>query len=766
MRKILLIGLLFLFFMGCSKHKSEQETGQVITPSAALTESADKAANPSENPVPVATETPSDTNIVNTDSSMDIFRIDSIFSTTNSEADESNIIQNLLNEENNKFTGMIGESKIHMTLSYQDNKITGVYYYDKYKTEINVSGKIIFELKDYPSINLFEDSEQYGSINGIIRTKDYIEGYWQDYDHMYPMYLMREGADVKAPEKPGKHTQSFAGHWYGNNSTYYSKSDLDITALFNDMIYYDLEAQSGSNVGSYSGVAIVNQDAANALLGDYNDWNRHDDFQLFEFTQQMNDLCLNSNDYNYGCGMWVSFDNQYSKEEAKIEEPTALEVGIVSTSEQEDDFRDLVRTYYSDFINNTQYVDYKEITLDGEKVMAGESVFQGMSSCCYYIISEDSIYAAFSDEKDIKYFTNDGNYIDYMPKPMQEWADEKGLKIIYYNADEALPFDESISDTLKDQMELIKKGQKIILPKGYTMMDYSEGDINQDGQKDIAVVIQQDPGSVSGSRCIYLYTQKQGKYHLQSVNSKIALGSEEGGVWGDPFYGISLGEGELHVYDHGGSSFRWSHDYQFKMYENKLMLSNIEMTDYNINTQNGTISRYDLLNGTVQIKTYSVAGDYSDKWLNLLLYSGSIDADYQINFENAGAWQETEIKTVPQYPMPTLGYYRYCEKDYSQLILNKPADILDKVQKTYYPKMKKVDLPCSEEIIKSYSKLLGIEIPTYYYTDGTHNLYYYELEDMEDKYLHTIMYVAIDSNISEEDASYIYRDDTGEEYSY
>ncbi len=204
---------------------------------------------------------------------------------------------------------------------------------------------------------------------------------------------------------------------------------------------------------------------------------------------------------------------------------------------------------------------------------------------------------------------------------------------------EALPFDEGISDILKNQMEQIKLGQKITLPKGYSLLEYSEGDINMDDQKDIAVVIQQDPGYASGSRCIYLFIQNNGKYNLQNVNSKIVLCSGEGGVWGDPYDSISIKDGEFHVYDYGGSADRWAHDYEFKMMEEKL---------YCINIYSGNITtcRYDLPNGILEKMSYNEYEE--DSYVSTdFTYSGSFILDHKISFEEAEAWLEEELEINP-----------------------------------------------------------------------------------------------------------------------
>ncbi len=245
------------------------------------------------------------------------------------------------------------------------------------------------------------------------------------------MYLIREGSEVTAPMQPGIDIMKFDGHWTGQNSGYFRGSEADIKVLYNDLIYYDLKAFSGANIGDLTSFGIVNNNIAKTAFKDmtYDDKNEN---VLFEFKIENNLLNLKSNMYDYMCGMGVGFDSSFVKGKVDVVMPTALQVGIVDTKEQEALFKKIVGDRFSDFINYTSYVDYSEVSLDGKKVKAGNSLLRGLGGFCSYIISSEYIYAAIVGDDSIDYFTNDEKYSKKMPKPIADWATNKeGLKINY-----------------------------------------------------------------------------------------------------------------------------------------------------------------------------------------------------------------------------------------------------------------------------------------------------------------------------------------------
>ena len=196
------------------------------------------------------------------------------------------------------------------------------------------------------------------------------------------------------------------------------------------MIYYKLEAHNGTHSGVLWGFGIVNNGSVKTVFKDTT-YDEKKENVFFEFKIEDDLLKLNSNMYDYGCGAGVMFDSEYVFGDKEIAMPTALEVGIVETEEQDRLFKKLVGDRYSEFISYTSFVQYSEVIMDGEKVKAGTSYLRGDYGVCFYIISSQHIYAAIIGNGGIYYYTNDKNYAEKIPEPMAEWANTRLDNIIY-----------------------------------------------------------------------------------------------------------------------------------------------------------------------------------------------------------------------------------------------------------------------------------------------------------------------------------------------
>jgi len=330
------------------------------------------------------------------------------------------------------FAGFIGNKPIHAKFNISEGKVSGVYYYDEYKTSIKLEGYIdyIIQMQDFRTIYLSEDTNEKGEIIGIFKTDDYIQGCWKNDNVIYPMYLIREGADIIPPQQPSADSKKFEGHWTGKESAFFGGSTADIKVLFDDLIYYELYAFNGLNTGVLENFGIIKKGSAKAIFKDDAN-NENINGVLFKFRVENDLLHLDCDDYSFGCGMGVAFGSEYIKGEIEIKMPTALEVGIVDTKEQDELFKKLVGDKYDDFIMHTSYVFYSEEIWNGEEVKAGESYLRGYSNCCSYILSKEHIYAAIIGDDCIYYYTNDKNYANKIPEPMAEWANKRGK--VFYN---------------------------------------------------------------------------------------------------------------------------------------------------------------------------------------------------------------------------------------------------------------------------------------------------------------------------------------------
>lgn len=663
-------------------------------------------------------------------------------------------------KEKRVYIGAIGDAPIHLTISTEDDQITGVYYYDKYKTEIPLSGYMYETMKDCPTFILSEATKEKGKLYGIIRKQDYIQGFWKNDDGFYPMYLIREGSDLPIPEKPGDAVMLFDGHWTGVQSSFFAGSKLDIKVLFDDIVYYEFFAHNGAATGGLDGYGVLQGDKWVSIFTDHVNYDESSEHVSFEFQVRDSQLYLNSNQYDYYCGAGVLFDEVYTKEELLIQTPSSNDVGIVFSEKQEELFRNMVGVYYEDFIRYTHGVNYTLVLKDGKYVMAGESYLRGASGCCYYINTTDYLYAALYDFTAIRYFTNDPEYANTLPRHMKEWADRSGMEILYYYYDEPYPFAAEISELLKEQIDNIIKGEEITLPKNYSLLDFCQGDLNQDGQRDIAIIIEQQPGNESGSRAVYIFLKNHMGYDLKHENHTLVLGSKNGGVYGDPYAGISIAEGVLTISDYGGSATRWGHDYSFEYKENELLLAKVISIGHSTHTLNGARDIYDLFRGSTETRT--IDQDYRE-YDNLLIYSGKIKDPKGIRFEDTVAESEYIFEVEPEEPFPSMGAF-YIAHGIEMYFKYDADTILDKVQEKYYPDMVKMLYTCDEEILKNYSLLMGFQIPQYYYSDGDMILYYDRIEQGQEAYLHTVRCYSLKDRWSV-NKYYYFNDATGTEVS-
>lgn len=329
------------------------------------------------------------------------------------------------------FAGVIGNAKVHAKIDVCGDEVSGVYYYDQYKSNINLTGYIEDSMKGMQTIRLTENTDKKGEIHALFRSRDYIQGFWSNGKDIFPMYLIRENSKVTPPKQPGKAAMKFDGHWTGKTSGYFNSSEADISALFDDLIYYGLSAYNGTHLGAMDGFGIVKNGIAETIFED----KTYDEKEniVFEFSVDNDTLNLDSNRYDYMCGMGVAFDSNYTKGNVDIPVPTAQQVGIVDTKEKDELFKKLVGSEYGEFIQCTQWVDYSEVLLDGKQVNAGPSILTGFIGYCYYVVSDEHIYAAkVSAGGGITYYTNDKNYAKKLPWPMTDWVeDKKDLKVEY-----------------------------------------------------------------------------------------------------------------------------------------------------------------------------------------------------------------------------------------------------------------------------------------------------------------------------------------------
>lgn len=124
---------------------------------------------------------------------------------------------------------------------------------------------------------------------------------------------------------------------------------------------------------------------------------------------------------------------------------------------------------------------------------------------------------------------------------------------------------------------LTGKTIKAFIPDHYSMLRDTMyyGDLNQDGLEDAVLVLYstfedspENHGDEMPDRLLLILFKTANGYTLAGKSSKAVLCYQCGGVFGDPFDGVSISEkGVLQISHYGGSSERWAFQEKFR-YQN------------------------------------------------------------------------------------------------------------------------------------------------------------------------------------------------------
>lgn len=244
----------------------------------------------------------------------------------------------------------------------------------------------------------------------------------------------------------------------------------------------------------------------------------------------------------------------------------------------------------------------------------------------------------------------------------------------------------------------------------YVCIDYGEGDLNRDGRTDVAFVVEeryvQDEKMYGGPReMILLLQQKDGSW--VELETPFIMESTMGGMRGDPYYGLYIGEGYLILKTAWGSSGGTTDTEIYTCRDGALWLAEETcVEDYNFS------AGYDV----------TVLYDEGSTWCR---YAIALDGYRMVRLDMETS-EHPAHKAFPQVSLHILAYYIYPEMADTRL---SAAEALELFREAVWPEAIREELPYEPWQRENYEQLKGIELPDYYY------VYYYVIEG-EEKYFY------------------------------
>ena len=150
-------------------------------------------------------------------------------------------------------------------------------------------------------------------------------------------------------------------------------------------------------------------------------------------------------------------------------------------------------------------------------------------------------------------------------------------------ATETIESVETTRSTVGPPTELIA-----FVPEGYAILDTASGDLNLDGTTDVLLVLKDkneetvSDGTEFSRPLLILTRDTDGKLTRARENGFTVMCRQCGGVFGDPYVGLTIKNGYFSVEHYGGSNWRWTKiiTYKYSKEDNEWYLHKVGGESY------------------------------------------------------------------------------------------------------------------------------------------------------------------------------------------
>lgn len=132
--------------------------------------------------------------------------------------------------------------------------------------------------------------------------------------------------------------------------------------------------------------------------------------------------------------------------------------------------------------------------------------------------------------------------------------------------------DDAVKEKLSQQF-------KEFLGANERVFDTAAADFNNDGLADLVLVAENTSGEDINRSLLVLSNSSNG-FAISARSASAILCKTCGGVFGDPYAGISIYKNVLNIYHYGGSNWRWTNNFTFRFQNNQWEMIGISTDSY------------------------------------------------------------------------------------------------------------------------------------------------------------------------------------------